>query len=254
MSHARRWTIGSFALVVAGCLSLLPASVPMHWIESDAQTGQPAHCLLVLLPGAGDRDTEFFAQGFVNAVRTRHLSADVIAADATIGYYARGTVWERLAADVIRPAQSHGYSETWLAGISMGGLGTVLYPHEKPATVSGILLISPFLGDQKLIEEIEAAGGLEKWAAPAPVARIDSDNYQRELWRWLKAVTSGAEKGPEIYLGYGTTDRLGPAAKLLASRLPADHVYTAEGGHVWPTFTQLWNQFLEKSDFASRCK
>ena len=52
---------------------------------------------------------------------------------------------------------------------------------------------------------------------------------------------------PAVYLGCGRDDRFATASALLAARLPADRVATAEGGHDWPTWTRLWETILRAS-------
>jgi S-formylglutathione hydrolase FrmB len=136
----------------------------------------------------------------------------------------------------------------------MGGMGVLMYPVKKPGTITGILALAPFLGEKALIQEISDAGGLKKWQAPPPAAVINGDTYQRELWRWLKAVTSGAEPGPKLFLGFGSSDSLAPAARLLAAELPPDHVYEKPGKHAWEPWSQMWNQFLDASEFANSCR
>ena len=225
----------------------------MHSILAEAGPKEQARCLLVLLPGAGNRDSSFFDRGFVDAVKSRLLSVDVLAADASIGYYVKGIVWDRLANDVIKPAQARGYEHTWLAGISLGGLGAIIYPREQPGTVDGVFVMAPFLGEEDVINEITTAGGLRKWQAPPRIDPITKDNYQREVWRWLRSVTSGQENGPVLYLGFGSRDRFAPSEQLLAAELEPDHVYENRGAHDWPTWAEEWLKFLDNSEFASMC-
>src|SRR5262249_3963270 len=103
------------ASLVAGCASWLPAPVPMTAIEYPSGTA-PARCLMVFLPGLGDRGERFEQRGFVSDVRAQHLSIDMVAADASLGYYAKGILTERLFTDVIAPRSSPGYEQVWLVG------------------------------------------------------------------------------------------------------------------------------------------
>src|SRR5262249_31091552 len=146
------------------------------------------------------------------------------AADATFGYYMRGSFLERLATDVIAPAKARGYKEIWLAGPSMGGFGSLLYARAHTADITGVLAIAPFLGDDELITEIANAGGLKSWRAPERVDEINRENYQREMWRWLQAATQGKEPAPLIFAGYGAFDPLGNADSMLAAELPPARV------------------------------
>ena len=249
----KRYVSIVLSALLCGCAGMLPAPTPMRSVDY-AAVSQPAKCLFVLLPGAGDRAETFEQRGFVQALRRDSLSIDVRASDATLGYYMRGTVLDRLAADVIEPEKTRGYQETWLVGPSMGGFGSLFYGRAHTANITGVLAIAPFLGDRALIKEISDAGGLEKWQAPARVDVMDRDNYQREMWRWFQATTRGQESAPLLFLGYGTADSLGTAAQLLTAKLPPSRVFLTEGGHEWPAWRRVLEQFLDSPDFASHCR
>ena len=232
----------------SGCAALLSAPVPMAQLRYPADPNQRARCLMVLLPGRGDSAADFEGHGIIAAARQRGLSIDLVAADATIGYYAKRTLLDRLQADVLTPALLHDYAQVWLVGTSMGGLGALLEARKQPG-IQGILLLAPFLGDEDVTGEVAAAGGLATWVPP----RIDQGDYQRELWRWLQAVSQGGEKAPEIVLGYGEADRFAPAHRLLAAGLPADHVLRAVGGHDWATWLGLFRRFVDGPAMRSAC-
>jgi pimeloyl-ACP methyl ester carboxylesterase len=246
------------ALGLAGCARWLPAPVPMRSMAWPGAGPRPpasrARCLVVFLPGLGDDADDFERNGLVAAVQRRRLSVDLIAASATIGYYARGTFVSRLAADVVGPARARGYAEVWLIGNSLGGLGTVYYARAHTAEITGVLALAPYLGDRELIREIDDQGGLAGWQGPPRVAELTEDNYQRELWRWLQAVLRGREPGPELYVGFGLSDRLAHQDELLAEALPEDHAFAIPGAHDWKTWRRLFEQFLDDSSFARRCR
>jgi pimeloyl-ACP methyl ester carboxylesterase len=231
----------------------MPAPTPMRTVEYESPQ-QPGKCLFVLLPGAGDHAERFREQGFVEDLQNSKLSIDIRAVDATMGYYMKGTLLDRLKADVITPAKARGYEEIRLVGPSMGGLGSLLYSRMHSAEVTGVLAIAPFLGDKDLIEEITAAGGLRQWQAPPRAAAMSRDNYQRELWRWLQGATQGHEPAPAIFLGYGTSDRLSPADALLAGALPTSRVFLTTGGHEWPAWRRVLASFLQSPEFATHCR
>jgi pimeloyl-ACP methyl ester carboxylesterase len=238
-------------LCSTGCAAFLPAPNPMTSLR-DELPSDDAKCLVVFLPGAGDKADDFVKYGFVEALRQKNLSVDIVSANSTLGYYARGQLVERLHADVIAPARAKGYQQTWVMGMSMGGMGTLLYSHEHASDVTGVLLLAPFLGDRSLSEEIRAAGGLAAWQGPVKGA-ITSDTYQREVWRWLQAVTAHQEDGPNLYLGWGTEDRLGESAAVLAAAVPEGHVFKVPGAHKWTSWKAVLELFLADSDFARSC-
>jgi pimeloyl-ACP methyl ester carboxylesterase len=231
----------------------MKAPMPMGFVDHPAEKAR-ATCLFVFLPGMGDRAGTFEHRGFVEAVRSRPLSIDIRSADATFGYYTRGTFLERFATDVIAPARQRGYKEIWLVGPSMGGFGSLFYSRAHADEITGALAIAPFLGDREVIGEIVKAGGLKKWQAPARVETPDRDTFERELWRWLQAATQGKEKSPLLFVGYGTADKLATADALLAAELPPSRVFLTEGGHEWSTWRRVLASFLDSPEFASHCR
>ena len=239
------------ALLASGCVSLLPAPTPMAQVVG-APPGEP-RCILLLLPGAGDRGEEFKTRGFLGLVEQRKLPVLAVAADATMGYYFRGTMQERVTEDVVKPLRAkHPGAELWVAGMSMGGFGSLFYAMEHPGQVSGLLAMAPYLGSRAISAEIREAGGLHAWQAPAP-APTTEDNYQRQLWRWLKEATQPGAAAPSIYLGYGLKDSLAQDDGVLAAALPSGHVWLTDGGHDWPYWQPIFESFLDSAEFRTRC-
>jgi len=224
------------ALVSAGCARPRPASVPLRTIE--VEPGAPGtRSLVVLLPGRRDSPEDFVRSGWGELARKAGVGARIVAADAHPGYYHRRTVVDRLREDVIAPARAQGVDRVWLVGVSLGGTGSIVYSIEHPEDVRGIALFAPYLGEEELREEIEAAGGLAGWAPPQA---LDPTDFQRRMWSWLKT-------GPAmpIYLGWGTRDRFARIDGLLGKVLPPERVFTTPGGHGWRAWTRLWEQFLK---------
>lgn len=251
----RRLSFVALLLTLSGCALVWRAPVPMRALDYPAApTGSPARCLVVFLPGMGDDAEDFAKNGFVDEVRSHGLSVDVVAANATIGYYSRGIFADRLSTDVIAPRRARGYQQTWLIGPSMGGFGTLFYARQRLPEITGVLALAPFLGDRKLIDQVYAAGGLDKWQGPPRVDKLTPNNYQPEMLRWLQAVSRGQEPAPIINIGFGSTDKLGRADELLAAVLPAERVYRTEGGHNWGPWRDLLRQFLDRGDLATHCR
>ena len=246
-----RWLWLGTVLCASGCKLFFPAPVVMRSVFDPLPGNAQAKCLIVLLPGYGDSAEAYRQQGFVDAIRRSGVSADIVAADATLGYYLRGTAPGRIEHDVVAPLRARGYAQLWVLGISMGGFGSIHYTQSFPQHVDGILALAPYVGDVSVENEIRGAGGLVKWT-PDPAAPLTEDNYRRQTWSWLHQVVTGKQKGPEIYLGFGDQDRLGRDS-LLAAALPKDRVFSAPGGHDWPAWRELLRQFLQASEFQRRC-
>ncbi len=239
-------------LLLSGCFRIPAAPTPMAFVADPLPAGK-AKCLLVLLPGMRDRAEDFRAEHFVEDLRASGLSADLVSADATMGYYLQSIAAQRLEEDVIGPARAKGYEKVWLLGISMGGYGALNYTMLFPEHVDGVAAFAPFLGDDAVVQQIREAGGLAKWAPPAPTREMNSDNYTAQLWGYLHRITAGELPMPELYVGSGNSDRMLPAVEVLAASLQKDHVLTTKGGHAWGPWRALLRQFLSASAFEKQC-
>ncbi len=242
--------VGLYAAIATGCASWLPAPAPMRTLASPAEPGKQARCLLVFLPGLGDSEKDFRDKGFIDEIRKRNLSIDVISANATLGYYARQTLRPRIETDVLASALKAGYQQIWFAGISMGGLGSLLMAQSHPGELAGVVIIAPYLGDADVVDEVANAGGLAAWQPPAKIA---SDDYQREIWRWLKGATAKPETAPPIYLLSGDQDKFARAHRTLGAALPPERRFRTRGAHDWAPWKILWANFLDNSDFRIKC-
>jgi len=210
-----------------------------------ARSNSRSDTLLIFLPGAYLEPEEFEREGFVSAVRERDLAADVMLVDANVSYYYDQTFTECLQTDVIAPARALGYKSIWLVGISIGGFGALIHQLSKPGTVEGIVALAPYLGRRPLGAEIHKAGGLRAWKAPT--GPLPDEEVDRRLWPWLQQYANEMppKELPPLYLGFGLSDRFAANHKLLADALPANHVFTTEGGHDWPQWVQLWRHMLD---------
>lgn len=232
----RRAMLGACALRLPLAAKLLPTPAPLPVLQYESP-GHHAHKgLLVLLPGIADTAASFAEQGLVAAVQPRLL--DVWAVDAHIGYYANRTVVERLHEDVVLPARRLGYRSIMLAGISLGGFGSLLYVSRYPGIIDRVLLIAPYLGEPEIVQEI-AAAGLAAWKPSLPAGK----DYERRLWAWLQGyATDRVPSMPPLYLGFGDADCFAPAHRVLSAVLPGDRVAIVHGGHTWPVWRQIWRQ------------
>ena len=231
----------ALALLLSGCALWRPVTVPIATIREPAPCVVRPDTLLVMLPGSYSRPEEFVREGFVRAVRERGIAADMVLVDAHVGYYADKSIVDRLRADVIAPALAQGYTRIWLVGISIGAFGALIYSEAQPQGIVGVVALGPYLGKRALSEEINAQGGLRSWRAP--VGRLDPDDIDTIVWRWLQ---TDAATRPDLFLGYGRDDRFVFSDRLLAAALPADRVFTAPGGHDWTPWLAMWTQMLDK--------
>ena len=237
---------------IFGTVACWRAPVPMKHLDYLAPT--PAKCLVVMLPGAGSDASDFEREGFLKKLQASGLSIDVIAANATLPYYMRETMITRVYEDVFSNVLAQrNYQQRWVMGMSMGGFGSFYYAMHHPETLDGVFSLAPWLGDDAVSNEIRNAGGLRNWTAPAPEP-LTSKNYQRQMWRWLKQMTNGSIQGPQLWLAYGTDDKLASVDSLVAAELPKERVMTSPGGHVWEVWNNLLERFLKEGPLSRECR
>jgi pimeloyl-ACP methyl ester carboxylesterase len=203
------------------------------------EPGKHSARLLILLPGRRDRASDFARRGFITLARKGIPDLDCVAVNATLGYYLDGSVADRLQREIIAPARTLGYRETWILGVSMGGLGALFHERTYPGQIRGLFLLAPFVGDDlKLFAEIDAAGGPGLWAAsqPAPDAELKKSEFQRELWNFLGRMPLDQGQRLEIWLAYGEDDRLLPGIQRLKSLVLPGRIFPLPGGHSW----EIW--------------
>jgi pimeloyl-ACP methyl ester carboxylesterase len=187
--------------------------------------------MLIMLPGAYMHAQDFLTHGF-------DAAADIVPLETGMQAYLDGSIVERLH-KAISPIRGD-KGRIWLAGVSLGGLGALLYAKSYPDAVAGLLLLSPFIGTRGAVAGVIDAGGFEAWQPPAD----DAATSEHELLRWLKSYRPDDAGWPPIYLGYGENDRYAASYRLLAGLLPADRVVTVDGGHDWETWRILWDRLL----------
>jgi pimeloyl-ACP methyl ester carboxylesterase len=225
------------ALALAGCVPMRPATVPLRTVTFPG-AGAP-RTLVVLLPGQRDVPEDFGRDHFPEIAARAGAKVDMIAVDAHIAYYYQHTIVDRLREDVIAPARKR-YDHVWLAGISIGGTGALLYASQHPEDVDGLILLAPYLGEKAVISEVRAAGGPRGWKPPEPLA---ADDFQRQLWAWIGRYAAGPERIP-LYLGWGRSDSFAGPNGMLGEVLPPERVFTTRGGHGWKAWGALWEQIV----------
>jgi len=239
------WVLAAAAvLLLGGCALPRAALVPMEALWLPASPNQPGRTLIVFLPGSQEVPQDIVREGFVDQVRARHPTVDVVVADAHVGYFRNRSFEGRLRADVMEPARARGYESIWLAGISLGGLGSLMYARNAPDEIDGVIALAPFIASRPILAEVAQAGGLARWQPTLP---LEANDYQRDLLLWLKGFGDPTQARPPLFVGYGTRDRLEPFPELLDSVLPADRLLSAPGGHDWPPWKAMWADALERA-------
>jgi len=202
--------------------------------------------LLIMLPGAGMTASAFAEHGMVEAVHARGLEVDIIAAQPDLDLYLDGDVATALHRRIVEPARAEGYARIWLLGISLGGMGALLYASAHAAELEGLVLLAPFLGTRGTVAELAQAGGLPAWSPSRSAATAS----EQRMLVWLRNFLAQLPASPALYLGYGREDRFAPGHRMLGRDLPEASVVTAGGGHDWDTWRTLWQCVLDAAPFT----
>ena len=246
-------------LLSVGCLpGFAPTPTPMPSLELVERTPS-ASCTAILLPGMFTSGETFRRQGFAALIEEKAPGLDVIGADAHLAYYRKKLILTRLQEDLIGPEIEDG-RKVWLLGTSLGGIGALLYARGQNGDqklpdadrLAGVVLLGPFLGNKKLIKEIDAAGGPLAWQpSEADRAKLGSrDAVYEATWTWLIDWHHRTDPKPRIVLGWGAEDRFAPAARLAAQLLPASDSFERPGGHDWDVWRELFSDMLDSGLFA----
>jgi len=191
---------------------------------------------MIWLPGAYHCAQDFVRAGFAQAAAQRQIRVDLQFVELDMQHLDDRHAFARLRTEIVLPARDSG-AAVWLAGISLGGLVALDYASSHPGELDGLCLLAPYLGNRMLINEIAATSGLAAWH-PGELAESDAE---RRIWRYAQTRSDSSK----LYLGYGRNDRFAAAHALLAAVLPSGWVNVVAGGHEWPTWLRLWENFLD---------
>lgn len=205
----------------------------------------PATRLVIVLPGRGDNLGSLTRTGVAQLIQQKWPDADVMLTGLTLPYYRQDQAIVRLHDEIMAPARAR-YRQVWLAGISLGGLGALLYDRAHPDEAHGLLLMSPYLGDSAIHREIRDAGGLDGWQ-PGPEQPLGPATFQRELWRYLKDWPHHPERTRTTWLAFGANERFRKSIQLMSPRLPAGHVVVLPGHHNWTLWRGAAAALLDKA-------
>jgi enterochelin esterase-like enzyme len=201
-----------------------------------SRPGVQAGTRIVLLPAAYSAPEDFVREGFVTALRARSLDIDLVLAPLEFAHVSDRSVIEEVEREYIAPARAAGVA-LWLGGISLGGYVALACAERTRAALAGLCLFAPYLGSYIVTSEVERAG-LERWEPGA----LGEDDDERRIWRFIQGLRAG---GLPVHLGLGRDDRFLERHRLLASALSPEDVDLVPGGHDWPTWRQLWENFLD---------
>ena len=235
-------TVFIAAAYSTACRSLLPKAVrPVRTLNYPPKFGGKADELVLLLPGRWSKPEEFEQHGLVKVVREKRPRARVVAVDLHLGYYVDRIPDVCLHDEIIQPAIQRGERVT-LIGASMGGLGALIYTLSHSRDVSEVLMLAPYVGEDKLMAEIESAGGIDAWD-PGEFVPKNKEDLVKKLWVDMKSKwrTKGGPPMP-IRVVTGRADRHLAINRLFArSFLKKGDLSEIDGGHEW----DCWRRGVE---------
>lgn len=242
-----RWSV--VLLAASALLACVPQRVdparPVPTALLPSKEG--SHRLVVVLPGRRDRLESLRRSGVGEAIQRAWPDADVLFTELSMPYYLDRSAARRLHDEVLMPARRRAYSEIWLVGASLGGMGEILYDRMYPGQVDGMVMLAPYTGERPIHDEIRAAGGLDAWN-PAAHPADARDDWQRDLWAHLKTWGEEPARTRNVWLAYGDNDYLREGMPLVAGLLPADHVMVRPGKHAWSTWTPATEDIFRAID------
>lgn len=210
----------------------------MRVIVEPAANGMVAPTRVLLLPAAYTALEDFAHEGFVRAVRERQLAVDLVFVELKLQHLTDRTILRRLRHEIVLPARALGCRSVWLGGISLGGFVALAYAERYPREIDGLCLFAPYLGNHIVVGEIERANGVDAWA-PGELA---DDDDERRIWSFIKQQRS---RPSQLHLGFGSDDRFAHNHRLMATALAPQNVDVVPGGHEWPAWRRLWENFLD---------
>jgi pimeloyl-ACP methyl ester carboxylesterase len=200
----------------------------------------------VMLPGAGSKAEDFAAHGMVAAAQASAVAVDAVALKPDTDLYLEGNIAPALHDAILAPQLATGAKRIWLLGISLGGMGALLYTSAYPDIVEGLVLVAPFLGTHGTVAEVAAAGSFGAWSAAASGAT----DPERRMLCWLqRRLRAAAAEPPRLFLGHGRADRFATGHRILAAELAAGQVALVDGGHDWPAWTAAWDEIMRRHPF-----
>lgn len=194
-----------------------------------------ADTALLFLPGLGMTPDQVHEARFADALAAAGHEVDLVVADIDAGRYAMTQAIAELHHEWVAPLRQQ-YRKLWLGGISMGGFLSMALAADHPGCADGLCLIAPYPGNRLTQAAIKEAGGLAAWQ-PSDEQLAD---LEYRVWHWLRSL-------PELPLfwGYGSEDRFADGMARLGEVLPEAARRVRSGGHEWPVWRELWQDFLD---------
>ena len=231
-------SIAFLLLFLLSCSLIFETEKPLYLLWDKAE--KKSDKLIIFIPGIYDSVDKFKREYFFSDAREAGIKADMVAININAGHLAERVMIPRIRKDVFRLIRNDGYKNIWIVGVSIGGLSSLVYLQHHEKDLCGVVVLAPYLADDRLIEEVRKFGGIKKWLPAAEEIKDSIDEQINSLWSWLIIKNNFSN----IYLGYGKQDRLIIGSHLLETFLEPSHVVSMDGEHDWDTGRKLWNEQL----------
>ena len=239
MIRIKTLSIIILSLFLCSCSLIFETDKPLILLWDKAE--KKSDKLIIFIPGIYDAVDKFEKEHFFSDAREAGIKADLVSINLNAGHLAERVMIPRIQEDVFRLIQNDGYKNIWMVGVSIGGLSSLVYLQHQEKDLCGVVVLAPFLADDRLIEEVKKYGGIEKWAPEVEEIKNSIDDQINSLWVWLTSKNDFSN----IYLGYGKQDRLIAGSHLLETFLEPSHVIRVNGKHDWVTGRKIWQEQLK---------
>jgi pimeloyl-ACP methyl ester carboxylesterase len=193
---------------------------------------------IVLLPAARQRLEDFIDAGFDRELHACGAGFELILVDPMPSHLNDRSWMSRLRDEIVLPLCAGG-RPLWLGGISLGAFMALRFAAAAPQMIGGLCLMAPYLGSRIVAAELARYADLRDWT-PGELSDEDDEHI---VWRYVRGLRAPP---PQLFLGLGREDRFADTQQLLARSLPPACCVTLEGGHEWPVWRRLWDNFLER--------
>ena len=241
------WFSVLFICSLNGCASNGDSRLPLK--VQHYGTVHSGEQLVVFFPGINSSGQDFEAYDLLTPFIERYPQADILLVDTRLAYIEAGNIASRIQQEIIIPAKKKGYKKIWFVGISLGGLGTLIYNKNYPDNINGIVLMAPFIGGDDIVDSILSAPSPQEWA------RINANSEIKAVQMWRHLISYNDQtpiidnNKVKLLLAFGKDDRFVRSHQLLASFMEPDNVFQGPGEHNWLTWRELWIEMLDKNIF-----
>jgi pimeloyl-ACP methyl ester carboxylesterase len=216
-------------------------------VPAAAAAPAPARVRVLLMPGAYHTPNQFLDAGFADSLHRLAPRTELTLAVPEMTHLTDRRWLAALHDEVIAPARAQ-QVRLWLGGVSLGGFMALRFAAQYPEAVDGLCLLAPYLGSRIIAAEIAAQADIAHWQA----GTLNDEDDERRIWQYV-AQLSRSMTATQIFLGFGAQDRFADTQRVLAAALRQARTTTRviDGGHDWPVWRALWDEFLRSHGGAA---